>query len=51
MKTLEETIEGSLRETVKGVQELQGSRCGQLIDVLVSVGEFQKDFRDGSLGE
>lgn len=51
MQALDDTVEDSLREIANSVQELQVSRCKQLVDVLISVGEFEKKFRDGLLGE
>ena len=45
------TVGDSLRETVNSVHELQGSRCKQLVDALISIGEYEKKFRDGLLGE
>ncbi|KAE8358567.1 hypothetical protein BDV27DRAFT_163461 [Aspergillus caelatus] len=46
MKALDDIAGDSLR---KMVQELQGSRCKQLVDVLISVAEYEKKSRDGLL--
>ncbi|BDD60239.1 hypothetical protein MAP00_005383 [Monascus purpureus] len=51
LKALDDTVEDSLRENVNSAQELQGSRCKQMLDVLISVGDYEKKFRDGLLGE
>lgn len=51
MKALRDTVEDSLRESVNSAQELQVSRCKQMLDVLISVGDYEKKFRDGLLGE
>ncbi|KAE8391591.1 hypothetical protein BDV23DRAFT_182403 [Aspergillus alliaceus] len=45
-RALDETAGDSLR---KNVRRLQGSRCEQLTEALISMAEYEKKFRDGLL--
>ncbi|KAE8406608.1 hypothetical protein BDV37DRAFT_280877 [Aspergillus pseudonomiae] len=51
IRALNNTVGDSLRDTVNRVQELQGSRFKQLLDALISIGEYEKKFNDRLLGE